>query len=145
MYHAPLCFRTLLALSIVASATGASSRAADPAAGGRDRAAEPVKKIDVEEFDRMRTGKDAVVLDVRTPEEFAAGHVPGAVNLPVNEPEFGKKLAGLDKDKTYLVHCARGGRSATATKQMTGLGLKGLFDFSGGFVAWEKAGKPVEK
>src|SRR5258708_7517544 len=61
-------------------------------------------KISVEEFDKMREKPDAVVLDVRSAEEFAAGHVPGAVNLPINDPQFKKKVDGLDKEKTYLVH-----------------------------------------
>src|SRR5205807_3518409 len=73
-----------------------------------------VQKIDVEQFDKMRGEKEAVVLDVRTPDEFNKGHVPGALNINLNDPSFGKKVAELDKSKTYLVHCARGVRSARA-------------------------------
>jgi rhodanese-related sulfurtransferase len=52
----------------------------------------------------------------------------------------------LDKDKTYLVHCARGGRSAKAVERIrTAARLEKLFDFSGGMTAWQQAGKPVEK
>jgi len=104
-----------------------------------------VKKIDIDEFDTMRQGKDAVVLDVRTKQEFAEGHVPGAVNIDISDPQFRKKVGELDKSKTYLVHCARGVRSARATKAMSAMGFDRLFDFHGGFEAWKKSGKPIEK
>jgi phage shock protein E len=103
-----------------------------------------VPKLSVEEFDKKRKEKDAVVLDVRTPEEFKEGHVPGAVNLDISDKDFDKKVEALDKGKTYLVHCARGGRSSRATEVMRPKFGK-LYDFSGGMNAWQKAGKPVEK
>jgi len=105
----------------------------------------PGKKIKVEEFDSLRTKPNFQVLDVRTADEFKSGHVAGATNLNVHDPEFAKKLAALDKSKTYLVHCARGKRSAMATEQMLKAGLTNVLDFTGGFEAWIKAGKPVEK
>jgi rhodanese-related sulfurtransferase len=104
-----------------------------------------VQKIDVDQFDQKRKEKDAVVLDVRTPREYAEGHVPGAVNLDIHDPQFDQKITSLDKSKTYLVHCAKGVRSAAATRKMSTLGFLNLFDFHGGFTAWENAHKPVEK
>ena len=86
-----------------------------------------------------------MVLDVRTPEEFSAGHVPGAVNMSIADPAFRKKLDALDKSKTYLVHCAKGIRSNRACNMMSSLGLSGLYDYKGGFDDWKKLGKPVEK
>ena len=104
------------------------------------------KNVGVEEFDKLRADKKAVVLDVRTKKEFDAGHLPGAVNLDFNGPDFAKKAAELEKSKTYLVHCASGGRSAKASDLMSGkLQLPHVFNLEGGFKAWEKAGKPVEK
>jgi rhodanese-related sulfurtransferase len=104
-----------------------------------------VPQISLEEFDQKRQEKDAVVLDVRSPQEFAEGHVPGAVNLNVHDPKFEEKVAALDKSKTYLVHCAKGVRSRTACGKMMALGFSNLFDFHGGFVAWENAHKPIER
>ena len=101
--------------------------------------------MDVEQFDKLRADKKAVVLDVRTKEEFAEGHIPGAINIDVNAPEFATKVAALDKSKTYLVNCAMGGRSVKACKQMAPLKFETLHNLEGGFTAWEKAGKPVEK
>src|SRR5258708_40120479 len=55
------------------------------------------KNIGVEEFDKLRADKQNRVLDVRTPSEFAAGHIPGALNIDVNAPDFEKKAAEVDK------------------------------------------------
>lgn len=107
--------------------------------------ASSVRKIQTGEFDRLRAKTNHVVLDVRTPEEFNAGHVPHAVNLNFQSPDFAKNIAGLDKGKTYLVHCARGRRSAAAVEQLGKAGITNVLDFTGGFDAWQKAGKPIEK
>jgi len=103
------------------------------------------KNVGVDQFDKLRQQTNTVVLDVRTPKEFAAGHLPGAVNIDWNADDFGKKVAALDKSKTYLVHCALGGRSAKASDKMTTLQFTDVYNLEGGIKAWEKAGKPVEK
>lgn len=82
------------------------SPAAAPAKGYKD--------LGVEQFDKLRSNTNAVILDVRTAEEFAAGHIPGATNIDINSLDFEKKAGALDKSKTYLVNCASGGRSARA-------------------------------
>jgi phage shock protein E len=103
------------------------------------------KRVDVEEFDKLRANKDNVVLDVRTKEEFKAGHIPGAVNIDFKAPDFERQVGKLDRNKTYLVHCAAGVRSAAASKKMETAGFKELYDLAPGFRGWEKAGKSVEK
>jgi phage shock protein E len=104
-----------------------------------------VKQIDIEQFDKLRQVKGNVVLDVRTAQEFNQGHVPGALNVDISDPQFKTKIEGLDKSKTYLVHCARGVRSARATRIMAPLGFADILDYHGGFDEWKKSGKPVEK
>ena len=103
------------------------------------------KNLNVEQFDKMRAGKTNVVLDVRTKKEYDAGHIPGAVLIDFNSPEFEKKIATLDKDKTYLVHCAAGGRSAKASAKMSALNFKSVYNLEGGYRAWEKAGNKGEQ
>ena len=103
------------------------------------------KNVGVTEFDKLREDKKNRLLDVRTSEEFAAGHIPGAINIDINAPDFEKKVGALDKDKTYLVNCAAGGRSAKACGKMAQLKFPSLYNLQGGFKAWEKAGKPIEK
>ena len=103
------------------------------------------KKITADEAEKMIKEKKVVVLDVRSPQEFAAGHIAGATNINVRSPDFTKRVSELDKKQAYVVHCARGVRSADACEKMKGLQFKSLYDFSGGFEAWTKAGKKVEK
>ena len=107
--------------------------------------AKPFRNVGVPEFERLRAQKKNVVLDVRTKKEFDEGHVPGAVNMDVNAPDFLEKAAKLDKSKTYLVHCAAGRRGAKACDQMSGLDFPKLYNLEGGFTAWKKAGNKPEK
>jgi rhodanese-related sulfurtransferase len=131
-----------VAVTCSAQAFGADQKSTP---GPADKQATKVKLVSVEEFDKLRANKANIVLDVRTPEEFKAGHIPGATNINYTASDFGEKVAKLDKDKTYLVHCAAGVRSARACKKMEGLGFKNLVDLHAGFGGWEEAGKPVEK
>jgi len=103
------------------------------------------KDVGVEEFEKLWKEKKGVVLDVRSKKEFEAGHIPGAVNIDVNATDFEKKIGELDKNQTYLVHCAAGVRSVRACDRMNRLDFKNLVNLQGGLKAWEKAGKPVEK
>lgn len=103
------------------------------------------KNLTIDEFAKMMTQEANVILDVRTPDEFKAGHLHGAVNLNVNAPDFAEKSALLDKNKTYLVHCASGGRSVTACEKLAKLDIPKLYNLPGGYRAWQKAGLPVEK
>lgn len=103
------------------------------------------KNLSVDEFAQMAADKQNVILDVRTPGEFSAGHISGAVNLDYNARDFQEQAAALDKRKTYLVHCATGVRSARACAKLSRLGFPNLFNLPGGFKAWVKAGQPVEQ
>jgi phage shock protein E len=104
-----------------------------------------VKNVRPEEFDKLRKHTNSVVLDVRTPKEFAAGHIAGATNIDWNAPDFQTKVSGLDKSKTWLLHCAAGVRSSKASEKMAGLHFTNVYNLEGGLKAWEKAGKPVDK
>jgi len=86
-----------------------------------------------------------VVLDVRTPGEFAEGHIAGATNINFMDKDFATQVGKLDRDKVYLVYCAVGGRSKRCLPQLQKLGFKQIYHFDGGFSAWEEAGKPVTK
>jgi len=85
------------------------------------------------------------VLDVRTAEEFAEGHIAGATNINFMAKDFAARVGKLDRDKVYLVHCASGGRSKRCLPQLKQLGFKQIYHLDGGFSAWEEAGKPVAK
>lgn len=66
---------------------------------------------------------DAVIIDVRTPAEFAAGHLEGAVNINLQSPDFEQQIADLDSDGEYIVYCQSGNRSAQAVAAMEAEGL----------------------
>lgn len=86
---------------------------------------------------------DTVLLDVRTPAEFASGHLPGAVNIDIESADFGQQVMGLDQSKNYAVYCRSGNRSKAATTAMQQVGFTKLFDLSGGINAWTSAGGEV--
>lgn len=89
--------------------------------------------------------KDLVVLDVRTPSERAAGRIAGSAHVDFQAANFKDELAKLDKSKTYLVHCAKGGRSAKTLSVMKEAGFSPSYNLLGGLTAWEAASLPVEK
>jgi rhodanese-related sulfurtransferase len=86
---------------------------------------------------------DLVLLDVRTPEEFAEGHLDGAVLIDFYDADFADQLAELDRDTPYLVYCRSGNRSGQAMSVMEELGFTSAVDVDGGIVAWAAAGLPV--
>ena len=88
---------------------------------------------------------DFVILDVRTPAEFAAGHIAGARLLDFNAPDFADRIKELPRDKTYLVYCRSGNRSAKAVQVMRDAGFSDLINMGGGMLDWEKTGLPVVK
>jgi rhodanese-related sulfurtransferase len=83
------------------------------------------------------------VLDVRTPAEFAEGHIDGATVVDFYEPGFAEAIAALDRDGTYLVYCRSGNRSGQAVALMAQLGFERVYDLDGGVVAWSGAGLPL--
>ena len=84
-----------------------------------------------------------VVLDVRTPEEFATGHLEGAVMIDFQSPSFAADVVALGADTPVFVYCRSGNRSAQAVAAMTQLGFTDLTELDGGIVAWEAAGLPL--
>ena len=86
---------------------------------------------------------DVVVLDVRTPEEFAAGALPGARNIDLSSPSFTDRIGGLDQDATYLVYCRSGNRSRQATAVMEEVGFTNLYELDRGIISWVDAGLAV--
>lgn len=84
-----------------------------------------------------------VILDVRTPEEFAEGHLSGAVNVNLMAPDFESRLGALDRGKSYLVYCRTGNRSAKAIQAMDRLGFRSAYHMFEGIVGWQKKGFPL--
>jgi rhodanese-related sulfurtransferase len=87
---------------------------------------------------------ELVVLDVRTPGEFAEGHIVGALNLDFRSADFEAELDLLDKGVPYLLHCASGRRSVSALESMR-QNFQSVYHLTHGFRAWVRAGKPAER
>ena len=83
------------------------------------------------------------IIDVRTPEEFDGGYIEGAINIDYYSEDFRVQLEALDKDKSYLVYCHSGRRSAGARDVMAELGFREVYNMSGGITEWEAQGLPV--
>lgn len=96
------------------------------------------KTVSQKKFQRLITKKNTVLLDVRTPDEYNAGHIPGSLQIDVLKTEdFKKQVAVLDKTKTYLLYCRSGKRSKEAMLLMKESGFTKLYDLEGGFSSWK--------
>jgi phage shock protein E len=86
---------------------------------------------------------NTVLVDVRTPEEFAGGHLEGALNIDVQSPDFAARVGELDPDANYLVYCRSGNRSGQAIDQMRSLGFTDLANLGSVAEASSATGVPV--
>lgn len=97
-----------------------------------------------EEFSREMASPGAILLDVRTPGEFAGGHLRGARLADWNDAGFGAAVAGLPRDRTVLVYCLAGGRSAAAAGYLRKEGFARVLELDGGINRWNARGLPTE-
>lgn len=88
-----------------------------------------------------------VILDVREYDEFAAGHLPGAINIPRGVLEFkiGMVPEAADKNSSILLYCRTSGRAALSAVQLQRIGYSDVISMSGGFDQWANENRPTEK
>ncbi len=84
--------------------------------------------------------ENPTILDVRTPGEFAEGHIQNALNIDWNGSSFDAQVSKLDKNTTVFVYCLSGGRSGSAASQLRSNGFKNVLELDGGMMAWRSAG-----
>ncbi|MEO6789968.1 MAG: rhodanese-like domain-containing protein [Ornithinibacter sp.] len=113
------------------------SVAAGPTASAAPRAG---ATLGAQDFAAALKRPGTTVVDVRTPAEFADGHLPGAVNIDISGPDFARQLTGLDPSAPYAVYCRSGNRSAAALAQMASVGFTAGYHLGGGVGAWTAAG-----
>jgi phage shock protein E len=111
------------------------------ACGGGTGATTPVRQADAATAVGMLGTR--VVIDVRTAQEFAAGHIAGARNMDVEGPDFDSQIASLDEGGAYLVYCRSGRRSAMAADLMAEAGFTDIVD-GGAMQSLVDAGAPLE-
>ena len=127
---------TVLAAALVLGACGGSTATAN------DLQLQPVAEIQA----IVETPPaDLVILDIRTPEEFAAGHLVGAINIDYYATDFETQLAALNLDVPYVMYCNSGNRSSNALPVMDSIGFQEVHELDGGIQAWFGAGLPTER
>lgn len=99
--------------------------------------------VSAPEFDKEIKADSVQLLDVRTPQEYAEGHIDGALNINIQSDDFRRLVEKeLSKDSTILVYCRSGRRSMEAAEILTELGYK-VVNLKGGIIGWKEYGLPV--
>lgn len=141
-----------LSLTLVAAACGDTSSSAGDAGSSSTALAEatvasPGGLVTVSPLEARAVIDDPpaglVVLDVRTPEEFAEGHIENAVMLDFYRDDFADRLAELDPTTPYVLYCRSGNRSGRTLQMMADLGFDTVYNVDGGIISWLDAGLPV--
>ncbi len=130
----------VVGLSACSDSSVAPSATAGPVATA---APAPGTALDASAFAAALKRPGTTVVDVRTPAEFAEGHLPGAVNVDVSSPSFATTIAALDPAAPYAVYCKSGNRSAVALQAMQGAGFGAAYHLAGGITSWTAAGGAV--
>lgn len=101
-----------------------------------------------EAFKMIKENKDEpdfVILDVRTPGEYAEDHLEGSRNIDYNSPDFTSKLEEMNKNNTYIVYCRSGVRSRNAANSMSKVGYNKIYNVLGGIMECKSKGMKVVK
>lgn len=91
--------------------------------------------VSVDEALRLWQNKEAILIDIRTPAEYRAGHIPGVVNIPLDELE--RRIGEIPRDKKVVLICRTGNRSAQGTKLLRNKGMNNVFNSTGGMSTWK--------
>jgi rhodanese-related sulfurtransferase len=141
-----LALSVLLVIGVVITGGCAGSETATP---NQETPTQIIENVTPKEaatlIQNNQNNPDFVILDVRTPEEFAQGYIGNAMNLDYYADTFRDELNELDKDKTYLIYCRSGNRSGKALNIMEELNFREVYNMLGGIIEWGAAGLPTTK
>ena len=107
--------------------------------------AQMVQNVDAFKFKQLISSEDAILLDVRTLEEYSRAHIQGSTNINIADPEFTSKINLLQKDKTILIHCLSGSRSSACANYLNQMGFKIIYTLKQGLMEWNHQGYALEK
>jgi rhodanese-related sulfurtransferase len=99
--------------------------------------------LNVSEFSQKITKPGVIIVDVRTSEEFASGHIEGALNIDFNSGNFANEITRLNPSETYAVYCRSGSRSGQAASIMHKAGFHDVSNLNGGVIDWTNDGLPL--
>ena len=136
----PLLLTVVLSLALLAACGGGETAA--PAVEEIDLTTLP-DNVDVDTVEAVRQNPGVYLLDVREPNEYAAGHIPGITLIPMGE--VAARLSELPRDKEIIVTCRTGNRSSQVADLLREQGFTNVHNMTGGIVAWEEAGYAVEQ
>lgn len=103
-----------------------------------------ISQVDISRIDTLINDHDFTIIDVRTPQEFKKGHLPGARNIPVSEISNRIQEIVAMKNQPLLVYCHAGNRSAVASGLLAKNGFDKVTNLQGGIVAWTNSGRAIE-
>jgi rhodanese-related sulfurtransferase len=139
----------ILMFALLFNASMACSQQSNKKPESRQTNAEQVKPISEllspAAFAKRMKEKPGLLIDVRTPQETAKGIIEGAKLLNLFDDNFENEIDKLDRNTTYYVYCASGGRSSEAAELMIKKGFKHVVDLEGGYMRWTKEGMPVKQ
>ena len=96
-----------------------------------------ISVLNKNQFAEAIQGKEVILVDVRTPEEYAEGFIQGAINIDYfDQQSFIKQISELDKKEPVYLYCRSGNRSMKAARQLVTLGFEKVYDLAGGYMAW---------
>jgi phage shock protein E len=99
--------------------------------------------LSVKEFSEKIAEEGVVILDVRTPAEYAEGYLEGAINIDFYGEDFKIEIDSLDKLSTYAIYCRSGNRSGQTATMMQNAGFHDVYNLDGGITDWADAGMPM--
>ena len=131
-------FISALLLSLAADAQSSTTSAADSSTLTRY-----VRLVPEAFHTTLAALPNEQLIDVRTPTEYAQGHLPEATLIDFRSPHFERNISRLDQDRPVMIYCAKGGRSTAAATRLRKLGFREIYELDGGFTEWIRADRPV--
>lgn len=124
--------------AILPLAIPGASQAAGQTAGLRDVSPETAHQV-------LQSGAPVTILDIRTPWEFSAGHIEGAINIDFYEKSFADRIMALEPGRTYLIYCQTGVRSRALMNALTQTPFEDVMHLPAGFSGWQRVGLPFAR
>ena len=97
-----------------------------------------VKVLPAQEYQQTLKEKKGKIVDVRTPQEFASGHIKGAKNIDHYSNDFVERFSGFNKEDALFIYCRSGARSRAAASKLVKAGFNEIYDLQGGFMRWSR-------